>query len=92
MIDKQYKNHVLKNTLKPVEIKDIKQGDVFYERGSFDWYKLEALEDGYYDGELDLMEKTYKQYRVRVKTEWNEEIDVLVTEGLPHYSAKYYKN
>lgn len=91
MIDKQFKNHTLKNTLQPVEVKNIKEGDVFYERGSFDWYKLIALEDGYYDGDLELMEKTYKQYRVRCKTEANDILNVLVTEGLPHYCSKYYK-
>ena len=77
--------------MEAIQIKDIKQGDVFYERGSMDWYKLEALEDGYYKGAIEIMGTIYKQYQVKVKTEFKEELYVLVTEGLPHYSGKYFK-
>ena len=77
--------------MEAIQIKDIKQGDVFYERGSMDWYKLEALEDGHYKGDIEIMGTIYKQYQVKVKTEFKEELYVLVTEGLPHYSGKYFK-
>lgn len=77
--------------MSPIEVKDIKQGDIFYERGGLDWYKLEALEDGRYKGDIEIQEKTYKQYQVKVRTEHNEELYILVTEGLQHYNGKYYK-
>lgn len=72
-------------------LKEIKKGDFFYERGSFDWYKLEALEDGYYKGDIEIMGENYKQYQIKVKTEFNEIIDILVTDGLSHYCGKYYR-
>jgi hypothetical protein len=75
----------------PIKIKDIKKGDVFFERGSMDWYKLIALEDGYFKGTITIMDKTYDQYQVEVVDEFDERIDVLVTEGLQHYNGKYFK-
>ena len=77
--------------MNPVNIKDIKKGDIFYERGTWDWYKLEALEDAYYSGDLEMSGKTYKQYCVRVDSEMAGKFNVLVTEGLDHYCGKYYK-
>jgi len=77
--------------MNPVEIKDIKKGDVFYERGTMDWYTLSALEDGHFKGKMEIMDRVYDQYCVDVMTEWGERINVLVTEGLEHYCAKYYK-
>ncbi len=75
----------------PVKIKDIKKGDVFYERGSMDWYSLSALEDGHFKGTIDIMGKMYDQFTVDVKTEFGDIINILVTEGLDHYCGKYYK-
>jgi len=75
----------------PIKIKDIKKGDVFFERGSMDWYKLIALEDEYFKGTITIMDKTYDQYQVEVVDEFDERIDVLVTEGLQHYNGKYFK-
>lgn len=80
-----------RESVTPIELKDIKRGDIFYERGSMDWYSLSALEDSHYKGDIEIMGKSYKQYQVKVKTEFNEELYVLVTEGLPHYSGKYFK-
>jgi len=78
-------------TMQPIEIKDIKKGDIFYERGTWDWYKMTALEDAYCSGDVEINKKTYKQYSVKVETEFADSFNVLVTEGLEHYCAKYYK-
>jgi hypothetical protein len=75
----------------PIKIKDIKKGDVFYERGSMDWYSLSALEDGHFLGSMEIMGKVCDQFTVNVKTEFGDVINILVTEGLEHYCAKYYK-
>lgn len=77
--------------MEPIEIKNIKAGDIFYERGGLDWYKFEALEDCRYKGEIEIMGKNYKQYIINVRNEFNEETYLLVTEGLPQYAKKYYK-
>jgi hypothetical protein len=77
--------------MQPIHIKDIKKGDVFYERGSMDWYKLSALEDGHFKGTVDIMGKVYDQFKVNVRSEFEEKITVLVTEGLVQYNAKYFK-
>jgi len=78
--------------MKPINLKEIKKGDVFYERGGLDWYKLIALEDGYFKGTIDIMGKTYDQYQVEVINEFDEKINILVTEGLQQYNGKYYTN
>lgn len=91
MIDKQYKNHVLKNSLNPVHIKDIKKGDKFYERGCWDWYKFEALEDAQDKGNITIAGEEYKQYMIFVRNEHMEDRYLLVTDGLAHYNGKYYK-
>ena len=76
----------------PIKIKDIKKGDVFYERGSMHWYKLIALEHGHFKGTVDILGKTYDQYQVQVVNEFDEKIHVLVTEGLQQYNGRYYTN
>jgi hypothetical protein len=78
--------------MKPINLKEIKKGDVFYERGGLDWYKLIALEDGHFKGTIDITGKTYDQYQVEVINEFDEKINILVTEGLPQYNGKYYAN
>jgi hypothetical protein len=77
--------------MEPIKIKDIKKGDVFYERGSMDWYSLSALEDGHFLGSMEIMGKIYDQFCCDVRTEHGDVINILVTEGLPQYNAKYYK-
>jgi len=78
-------------TRSPIQIKDIKKGDIFFERGSADWYKLIALEDGHFKGTVDILGKTYDQYQVEVTDEFDKKINILVTEGLQHYNGKYFK-
>jgi len=78
-------------TRSPIQIKDIKKSDVFFERGSMDWYKLIALEDGHFKGTVTILGKTYDQYQVEVINEFDEKINILVTEGLQHYNGKYFK-
>jgi len=77
--------------MNPVKIKDIKKGDVFYERGSMDWYTLSALDYGHFKGNIEIMGEVYDQYQIEVMTEFGEKINILVTEGLQHYNGKYYK-
>jgi hypothetical protein len=77
--------------MNPVKIKDIKKGDVFYERGSMDWYSLSALNDGRFLTATEIMGKVYDQFTVDVRTEYGDVINILVTEGLDHYCGKYYK-
>jgi len=91
MIDKMYKDHELKKTLKPISIKDLKKGDVFYERAALNWYKFTALEDCQCKGDITINKETYKQYMILTKNEFDEERYLLVTEGLMHYNGKYYK-
>lgn len=91
MIDRQFKDYTLKNTLKPIAIKDLKKGDVFYERGAYDWYKFIALEDAQDKGNITINKEDYKQYMILVRNEFEEERYLLVTEGLIHYNGKYYK-
>jgi hypothetical protein len=78
--------------MKTINLKEIKKGDIFYERGGLDWYKLIALEDGHFKGTIDITGKTYDQYQVKVINEFDERINILVTEGLPQYNGKYYTN
>jgi hypothetical protein len=75
----------------PIELKNVKKGDVFYERGGLHWYKFEALEDCRCKGDIEIQGKLYKQYTVYTRNEFEEEGYLLVTEGLPHYSGKYFK-
>jgi hypothetical protein len=77
--------------MNPIQIKDIKKGDVFYERGSMGWYSLSALEDGHFLGSMEIMGKIYDQFTLDVLTEFGDRINILVTEGLSHYCGKYYK-
>ncbi len=91
MIDEQFKDHTLKNTLMPIAIKDLKKGDVFYERAALNWYKFEALEDAQYKGDIVIAKESYKQYQILTRNEFNEDRYLLVTEGLMHYNGKYYK-
>jgi len=76
----------------PIELKNVKKGDVFYERGGLDWYKFEALEDCRYKGDIEIQDKFYKQYIVNVRNEFQEETYLLHTECLPHYAKQYYTN
>ncbi len=78
--------------MKLVDFKEIKKGDVFYERGGLDWYEFKALEDSYLKGVIDISGKTYNQYVVKVLNEFGEETRLLITEGLPMYANAYYMN
>jgi hypothetical protein len=78
-------------TRNPIQIKDIKKGDVFFERGTMNWYSLSALEDGHSPGAMEIMGKTYDQFCCDVRTEFGDKINILVTEGLDHYCGKYFK-
>lgn len=91
MIDKQFKDYTLKNTLQPVHIKELKKGDTFYERGAWDWYKFEALEDAQYKGDITIAGDNYKQYMIFVRNDFKEERYLLITDGLSHYNGKYYR-
>lgn len=75
----------------PIEIKDIKKGDTFFEKGPWKWHRLTALEDGHFKGKIGIMDKTYDQYEVRVQSEFGMEYNVLVTENLNHYNGKFFK-
>ena len=90
MIDKQYRAHIEKN-LKPVQIKDLKKGDVFYEKTFLHLYKFTALEDAQDKGYITIAKEEYKQYQILVLNEYKEERYLLVTQGLAHYNGKYYK-
>jgi hypothetical protein len=78
-------------TRNPIQIKDIKKGDIFFERGSMVWYKLIALEDGHFKGTVTILGKTYDQYQVEVIDEFDKKINILITEGLNQYCGKYFK-
>jgi hypothetical protein len=75
----------------PIEIKDIKKGDTFFEKGPWNWHTLTALEDGHFRGKLDIMDKTYDQYEVMVLSNSGQKYNILVTEGLNHYNGKFFK-
>ena len=77
--------------MEPIDIKNIKKGDVFYERGGLNWYKFTALEDCKDKGYITIAKKDYKQYMVNVENEFGETTYLLVTDGLSHYCGKYYK-
>lgn len=74
----------------PIELKKVKKGDIFYERGGLHYYKFEALEDCRYKGDIEIQSKLYKQYIVNVRNEHNEESYLLHTECLPHYANQYF--
>ena len=76
----------------PIEIKNIKKGQVFYERGCADWYSLSALEDAYFKGNISINGDEYRQYTVKTVNEFGEILHILITEGLAHYNGKYYTN
>lgn len=78
-------------TMQLVQIKDIKKGDVFYEKGAWDRYKMTALEDGHFKGTIDVLDKTYDQYEVEVVSEFGKRFTILVTEGMNHYCGKFFK-
>jgi len=90
MVDEQYREHFIKS-LEKVEIKDIKKGDVFYERCHRKLYKFIALEDAQDKGNITIANESYKQYQILTRNEHNEERYLLVTSGLLHYNGKYYK-
>ena len=75
----------------PVELKDIKKDDVFYERGGLDWYSFKALNDTKHIGQVEINGILYDQYKVNVLNEFGKRTHLLVTEGLNQYSGKYYK-
>jgi hypothetical protein len=74
-----------------LEIKDIKKGDTFFEKGPWNWHKLKALEDGHFTKKINIMDKSYDQYEVRVQSEFGIEYNILVTENLNHYNGKFFK-
>lgn len=75
----------------PMELKHVKKGDVFYEQVKLHRYKFEALEDCCCKDDMEIQGKMYKQYTVLTCNEFKEERYLLVTERLPHYSSKYFK-
>jgi hypothetical protein len=74
----------------PIEIKHIKKGDTFFEKGPWNWHKLKALEDGQFKGTINIMGKTHNQYEIHVLSEFGREYNILVTEGLNHYNPKFF--
>jgi hypothetical protein len=78
--------------MKPINLKEIKKGDVFYERGGLDWYKFKALNDAKFIGQVEIMDNLYDQYKVNVLNEFGERTYLMVTEGLQQYNGKYYTN
>lgn len=74
-----------------IQLKDVKKGDIFYEKVGLHEYKYEALEDAVDKGFIKIAGNDYKQYMVHMKNEHNEISYLLVTEGLVHYNGKYYK-
>ena len=75
-----------------IQIKDVKKGDIFYEKIGLHKYKFEALDDAKYKGDIKIAGESYKQYMVNIKNEYNEITYLLVTEGLSHYNGKYFKD
>ena len=75
----------------PVQLKDIKENDVFYERGGIDWYTFKAQDDAKCIGEIEINGKRYDQYKVNVLNEFSKRTHLMVTEGLNAYNGKYYK-
>lgn len=75
----------------PIEIKNIKKGDTFFEKGPWNWHKLTALEDGHFKGKINIIDKTYDQYEVEVLSHSSQKYNILVTEGLSHYNGKFFK-
>jgi hypothetical protein len=78
--------------MKPINLKEIKKGDVFYERGGLDWYKFKALNDAKFIGQVEITDNLYDQYKVNVLNEFGERTYLMVTEGLQQYNGKYYTN
>jgi hypothetical protein len=78
--------------MKEINLKEIKKGDVFYERGGLDWYKFVALNDAKLIGQVEIMDNLYDQYKVNVLNEFGERTHLMVTEGLHQYNGKYYTN
>jgi len=64
--------------MKPVQIKDIKEGDILFESEGVDWGKLITLMDGRFKSTLNAADKRHKQYEVEVINEHNEKVTVLV--------------
>lgn len=75
----------------PIQLKDVKKGDVFYEKVGLHEYRFEALEDAFDKGFITIAKEHYKQYMVNVKNEHEEISYMLVTDGLSHYNSKFYK-
>lgn len=90
MIEEQYREHFIKG-LEKVEIKDIKKGDIFYERYHRKLYKYIALEDAQDKGNIIIAKEPYKQYQILILNEHKEERYMLVTPDLSHYNNRYYK-
>ncbi len=78
--------------MKPINLKEIKKGDVFYERGGLDWYKFKALNDAKFIGQVEIMDNLHDQYKVNVLNEFGERTYLMITEGLQQYNGKYYTN
>lgn len=76
--------------MKYISLKDIKKGDIFYEKIGLHEYRYEALEDAFDKGFITIAKKEYKQYMVNVLNEFKEISYMLVTEGLSHYNSKFY--
>ena len=75
----------------PIELKDVKRGDIFYQTVGLKEYRFEALEDSVDKGYITIAKQEYKQYMVNIRNEYGEESYLMVTEGLAHYNGKYYK-
>lgn len=78
--------------MKLINLKEIKKGDIFYERGGLDWYEFKALNDAKYIGQVEINGKLYEQYKINVLNEFGERTHLMISEGLNHYNGKYYKN
>lgn len=72
--------------MKRIDIKNIKQGTLFYEKNE----EYIALEDAYISSKLD---NQYKQYSVNGKhTTHGHVVDFMETETLEHYGPKLTTN
>lgn len=75
----------------PIQLKEIKKGDIFFEKVGLHEYKFEALQNAEDKGYITIAGQQYKQYMVHIKGEHKEISYLMVTDGLAHYNSKFYK-
>ena len=76
--------------MKQIELKNIKKGDTFYEQAGEVQYKFVALNDCVQIGEIQVMDQTFKQYKVDVENDQGQKTYITITDGFGPSGGSYF--